>query len=278
MSPVPARSYLYVPGDRADRLAGAVTRGADAVIADLEDSVGRASKAAAREAVRAWLAALPGGQLWVRVNVSCLAEDLAAVVRPGLAGVVLPKGEPALLAELDERLLELERSRGVGRLAVLPLIENAAGLLALPGIAGHPRVHRLGLGEVDLAADLGIELAGDRAEMLPVRLQLVIASAAAGIARPVGPTSTAFRDVDAFREGAVALRRLGFRARTAIHPAQIPVIHEVFTPSADDIARARDLIARFEAADDGGALDADGRFIDQAVARGAYELLATPGI
>jgi citrate lyase subunit beta / citryl-CoA lyase len=276
-----ARSYLYVPGDRPDRLVGALARGADALIADLEDAVAPARKQEAREQVRAWLDADgPGGpQRWVRINADSLKADLDAVVTAALTGVVVPKGEPDRLAAVDTLLRELEAERGLaaGSVAVLPLVESAAGLQRVAEVAAAPRVLRLGLGEADLAADLGLVLDAERTILTSLRLQVVVASAAAGIGRPVGPTSTSFRDLDAFRRSAEALRQLGFRGRTAIHPGQIAVIHEVFTPSEDEVAAARDMVARFEAADGGGFVDADGKFVDLAVVRHAHEVLALAG-
>jgi citrate lyase subunit beta/citryl-CoA lyase len=275
-----ARSYLYAPGDRADRLAGALTRGPDAVIADLEDAVASDRKVHARSQVRRWLDGqppTPGPQRWVRINADSAVDDLDAVVRPGLTGLVVPKGDEASVAEIGRLLDGLERDRGLpaGIVRLLPLIEGAVGLLEVNAIARQPRVHRIGLGEVDLAADLGLHLDASRSALTSVRLQVVIASAAAGIARPVGPTSTDFRDLDAFRESAIVLRRLGFRARTAIHPAQLDAIHEVFTPSAEDIAQARDLLERHAAGGGGGGLDAHGRFVDLAVLREAREIIAS---
>ncbi len=276
-----ARSYLYIPGDRPDRLAGALTRGADALIADLEDAVAPGHKQQAREQVRAWLDAGPpdGPQRWVRINADTLDADLGAVVTPALTGVVVPKSEPGQLAEVDAILRKLEAERGLaaGSVAVLPLLESAIGLQRVADVAAAPRVLRLGLGEVDLAADLGVGLDDAHTILNPLRLQVVVASAAAGIGRPVAPTSTAFRDLDAFRRSAETLRQLGFRGRTAIHPGQIAVIHEVFTPSADEVAAAHDLLARFHGAGRGGFVHTDGAFVDVAVVRNAREVLDLAG-
>lgn len=277
--PFPARSYLYVPGNQRERLAKALGRGADAVIADLEDAVAQADKTAARQTVADWLAGLAAQddvQVWVRINGDSPDDDLAAVVGPRLTGVVVPKSEPALIAHVDRLLSELEPKRGLtgGVVAVLPLIESAAGLLALPAIAAAPRVHRLGLGEADLIGELGLRPGPERAELSPIRLQAVIASAAAGIAAPVAPTSTDFRDLETFRTTAGALLALGFRGRTALHPAQIPVINDVFTPSEEEVAAARSLIEHFEAVGSGVFLDERGRMVDEAVVRSAREVLS----
>jgi len=275
-----ARSYLYVPAGRPEQLEKARGRGADALIVDLEDGVAVPDKDRARTDAAAWLSRqVPGtAQLWCRLNAETLADDIHAVALPALLGVVVPKAEPESLAVVDSLLTQAEQKIGLplGDLRVLPLIESARGLLLALDVARSPRVVRLGLGEADLAAELGMRPGPDRAEMAPLRLQVVVASAAAGIGRPVAPTSTDFRDLDAFRISGQALLRLGFRGRTAIHPAQLPVIHEVFTPSEDEILAAEDLLARFAAAGGGVITDAAGKMVDLAVVRSAREVLERP--
>ncbi len=275
-----ARSYLYVPAGRPERLEKARGRGADALIVDLEDGVAVPDKDRARTDAAAWLSRqVPGtAQLWCRINAETLADDIHAVALPALLGVVVPKAEPESLAVVDSLLTQAEQKIGLpfGDLRVLPLIESARGLLLALDVARSPRVVRLGLGEADLAAELGMRPGPDRAEMAPLRLQVVVASAAAGIGRPVAPTSTDFRDLDVFRISGQALLRLGFRGRTAIHPAQLPVIHEVFTPSEDEILAAEDLLARFAAAGGGVITDAAGKMVDLAVVRSAREVLERP--
>ncbi len=282
---ISSRSYLSVPADREDRLARAAARGADALILDLEDSVPAAGKDQARRLLAGWLAGQRDTdcELWVRINPPTAAEDITATVGPLVTGVVVPKAEPALLAEISGLLADAESARGVapGRFGVLPIMETARGLQSVADVAASPRVVRLGLGEADLAADLGVQLSPDRAELMPVRLQVVVAAAAAGIGAPVGPTSTDFRDVDGLRDSTRALLALGFRARTAIHPAQLPVINAVFTPSETEIARAGRLVAAFEAAQRAGAgvfTDENGMMVDVAVVRSAREILARAGL
>lgn len=273
------RSYLYVPGDRPDRMASAAGRGADALILDLEDAVPAPAKAAAREHVRAFLAGAPEGpQWWVRINAESVAEDVAAVVGPRLAGIVLPKADPGLLAQLDRALSSAEAEAGVAARAVpvLALIESARGLVVAEQVAAASRVVRLGLGEADLVGELGLQPGPDREELWPLRSRIVVASAAAGILPPVGPVETAIRDADRLVRTTALLVRQGFRARTAIHPDQVAVINEAFTPSAEQLAAARDVLDRLAAAQEqsaGVALTADGRFIDEAVARSAREVV-----
>jgi citrate lyase subunit beta / citryl-CoA lyase len=137
---------------------------------------------------------------------------------------------------------------------------------------------RLAIGEADLASELGIEVSpGDEREMLSARTMLVLASAAAGLDPPMGPVSTDFRDLDALRASSEALRRLGFRGRSCIHPAQVPVVNDVFTPTPVQLARAQHLVERYDAALAEGAgviTDDNGKMIDEAVVRGARRIVA----
>lgn len=275
------RSYLYVPGDAPEMLAKAFDRGADALIVDLEDAVPMASKDSARRNVSRWLDDLSvdfRDSVWVRINAgSELEQDVNAVVRAGMAGVILPKATQVSMRRLDEALSDLESALRMDEpVRIAPLLETAVGILDLPAIAGHVRVHHLAMGESDLVAELGIERSRDDLELLPLRIQVVLASAAADLPPPVGSTSTDFRDLDDLRESTEALRRLGFRGRSAIHPAQIPVINDVFTPSEERVARARDVVRRYEEARGQGrgvATDEDGRMIDEAVVRRARSVL-----
>ncbi|MEU8192249.1 aldolase/citrate lyase family protein [Microbispora amethystogenes] len=334
-----ARSYLYVPGDRREKLARARERGADGLVLDLEDAVAPPAKDTAREVVAAFLAGVTGladkgaaaasppgtsspatsnefglngstrsgsaphgsalgtsppaasngadsagsapngSELWVRVNADRLDEDVPAVTSASCAGVWVPKADPESLARVDALLSAAERAAGLpaGVMRVVPVIETARGLLAVAEIARAPRVLRLGIGEADLAAELGVRPGRDRAELAPHRAALVVASAAAGLAAPIAPVET---DLSATGADLAATTRAllceGFRARTAIHPRQVPVINEVFTPSPAEIAAARDVVTRLGAANQSGtgvAVDARGRMIDEAVARSAREVL-----
>ncbi|WP_017934985.1 HpcH/HpaI aldolase/citrate lyase family protein [Nocardioides sp. Iso805N] len=276
-------SYLYVPGSAPERFAKAEAAGAGAVILDLEDAVGDADKVAARAHVAAHLRsradqAGPTPQAWVRINSGDRGRaDLEALVGPDLAGVVLPKADSAdELGELDARLTRLEADLGLprGRIAVSPLIESGRGLVEVAAIAAAPRVTFLQLGEVDLAADLGLEPSLDERELLYARSRVVVASSAAGIARPVAPVSTEFRDLGWFTASTQALRRLGFFGRACIHPAQLAAVAEVFAPTAKELGAARDVLHRLDAAGGGAAVDAAGRMIDEAVARQARRILA----
>jgi citrate lyase subunit beta/citryl-CoA lyase len=267
-------------------LAKALERGADAVIVDLEDAVAPAAKAAARTAAAGWLRSLPdcpGAEVWVRVNPGAAGRDDAAAVgaagRSVLAGLVSAKTETAAeLFALDEVLRRAELAAGlpVGELAVSPLLESAAAVMAAERIARAPRVRRLQLGEADLRADLGLPAGDGDPELLYVRSRVVLASAGCGLAPPVAPVSTDFRDLARLRASTEALARLGFVGRCCIHPAQVAVVNEVFTPAPEEVARAAALVERFERAvaeGSGVGLDDAGRVVDEAVVRQARRLL-----
>lgn len=290
------RSHLYVPGDRPQVLAKALARGADALIVDLEDAVPAAAKPEAREIVADFLGTLhpagadgtgsapdaaPAPSVWVRINPGAAGRaDLKAVIGPAVAGICLAKTESADdVAEVAALLDALEHERGLPaeRIAVSPLLESAAAILAARDIAAAPRVQRLQVGEADLRAEIGVETGPDESELLWVRSQVVLASAAAGIEPPVGPASTNFTDLAALRQSTEALRRLGYRGRACIHPAQLGVVHDVFTPSAEEVDQARALVAGYEAAVAAGSgvfVDAAGRMVDLAVVRSARRTVA----
>ncbi|MFD7425863.1 HpcH/HpaI aldolase/citrate lyase family protein [Streptomyces sp. NPDC059818] len=270
------RSALYVPGDRPDMLAKALGRGADAVIVDLEDGVSPGSKEYARATASAWLEGIApavrraGPEIWVRVNPGPEAvADARRVALPAVNGLMVAKTEG-----VGDLVAVADALSAAPWIALCPLLESAAALLSAPLIARGPRVSRMQLGEADLCADTGIEPGPDQRELLWPRAQLVLACAAARLAPPLGPVSTDFRDLDALLRSTTALKRLGFGGRSCIHPAQVPVVNDVFTPAAAELERARALIERFERADSGVAVDESGRMIDEAVVRGARRVLA----
>ena len=281
-----ARSHLYVPGDKPEVLAKALGRGADALIVDLEDAVAPASKDAARIVVAEWLSGLPAAadnpvQVWIRINSGDMGHtDVRAVLSPAVTGVVAAKTESAEeLVALHAVLTAMEDKLELpaGSIGVVPLLESAKAVLNALSIAKAPRVQRLQVGEADLRADIGVELGADGRELLYVRSQVVLISAAAGIDPPVGPVDTNFRDTEALAESTRAVKRMGYVGRACIHPAQAAIVNEVFTPTADEVAAAKDLIARFDtamAAGDGVCLDAQGRMVDEAVVRQARRTLS----
>ncbi|WP_067701464.1 HpcH/HpaI aldolase/citrate lyase family protein [Nocardia jejuensis] len=269
------RSALYVPGNRPDLFDKAVAGPADVILIDLEDSVPLADKESARAEVGDWLRGFPGPArgIWVRINPGELGRaDLNAVAQPAVTAICLAKTESAQQVRQISTLLD-EHGRRAAEIRLCALLESAAALFAAREIAAAPRIARLQLGEADLRADAGISPGPDEREMLYARSHVVLASAAAGIDAPLAPVSTDFTDLAALRHSTKALARLGFRGRACIHPNQVPIVNEIFTPSATELARARAVIERFEAAQGGVVLDAEGRMVDLAVIRQARRLL-----
>ncbi len=275
--PLP-RSFLYVPGSRIDLFDKAHRGEADAIVLDLEDAVPLTAKEDARAEVRRWLESAPavGAEVWVRVSAEFVVADLEAVVQPAVTGLFVAKATSEVLAEVDVELTRLEATRGVASpLGVVALVESASTLVSLPELARHRRVRSFGVGEVDLLADLRVRrTAGTEAAVDAIRLEIVRHAAAADLDAPVAPTSTDFRDLDAFATSTQHLADLGFRSRTAVHPAQARVINEVLAPDAETVERARRLVALAEAAGGGITLDEDGRLVDAAVVREAHETLS----
>ena len=199
---------------------------------DLEDSVPPDDMAQARDVVRQWLAGDHNTQRWVRIDASVEEADLATLEDNLPDGIVLAGCRAAGLERLEGWWARASRPD----VPVVGLVESAAGLREIAAMAQAPHLVTVGIGEVDLLADLRVHRrAGTAIDAL--RLQVVVDAAAAGLQAPVAPTSTDFRDLVAFRESTRAMLDLGFRSRTAIHPAQVPVINEVLTPDDDEVAR-----------------------------------------
>ncbi len=265
------RSVLYVPGDRPAMIARAGRRGADLVLIDLEDSVPVAAKPAARTAAVEAIAGLRAEtKVGVRVNASPgeLDADLAALAGIEVDIVFVPK---ATLALADQVAAAIRHG------GLVALVESGKGLLEAPALAAHPRVVRLAVGEADLGADLGMHAAPDDQAWIPSRAWLVWSSAAADLDGPIGPVYTDLPDLDGLRESTRRLAAMGYAGRSAIHPTQIEVINEVFTPSAAELEAARRLVAAYDAALAAGRgviVDDRGAIVDEAVVRRSRRLAA----
>ncbi|KQZ86136.1 citrate lyase subunit beta [Microbacterium sp. Root166] len=266
---------LYAPGDRPDRVAKALTSGADVVIVDLEDAVAPSSKARARDGLAAFAGhdAQVGPALQVRVNAvgsDWSDDDLAALTDlPLHIGVRVPKVESAAAVHAIAGLLP---GRGIHA-----LVESALGVERAFEIASAG-VESIALGEADLRSQLGLPRGREGEQGLQwARSRLVYAAAAAGIAAPMMSVYADIADTAGLAASCQAGRALGFVGRTAIHPAQLPVIESAFTPSQDDVERAREVIARVGAAAADGVgtvVLADGAFLDVAMVQSARRTLA----
>lgn len=280
------RSYLFAPGSNEKLLEKVFSAGADAVVLDLEDAVSPPEKDRARELVSGVMAARaghPGPGIFIRVNAvgsPWWREDIAAIVGPGLAGIRVPKSEtPAQMAEVDRELSKAEERMGlrVGSTRVVCTIETAAGILAATDLARAPRVHSFTFGAADFILDTGIEPDPTETQTLFARSLLVLASRAAGISPPVATVFTRIKDLEGLRASTLASRQLGYFGRSCIHPTQIPIVNEIFTPSESQLERARLIVATFDAAEQNGlgvATTPDGEFIDLPIVERSRALLA----
>ncbi|WP_404287758.1 HpcH/HpaI aldolase/citrate lyase family protein [Glutamicibacter arilaitensis] len=267
-------SYLYVPGDRPDRLDKAFNRGAGAIIADLEDAVAEENKNLALDTIIRWLDGLPAkhAPVWVRLNTGRRQEkELHALAsHPHLTGLFLPKADAARDVEEVHGLLQ----RGGHDLLLAPMIESATALVNIHDIAAAPGVYQLHIGEMDLAADLGLTSGPNESELLYARSLLVIASRHAGLLPPVAPVSTEIDDHDSFRASTQQLKRMGYTGRDCIHPTQIRIASEVFSPTTEEEVWATEVLAA-SSSNHGAYRDLAGNMVDEAVLRRARDIVAS---
>jgi citrate lyase subunit beta/citryl-CoA lyase len=266
------RSVLFVPGTRSDRFEKALAAGADAVILDLEDAVAPSRKAEARDTVAAFLSTAPASPplVFVRVNAPdspWIADDLArAADFAGIHGLVVPKVESPGHLETVARHAPDRR--------VIPLIESPRAVLNAPAIAAaDAHVLALLFGAEDLTADLGISRTIDGEELLFGRSQVVLAAASVG-AEAIDAVFTDVADADRLQADARRARALGFRGKMAIHPKQVPVINRAFSPTAEEVARARQVVSSFEAAGDEGVTRLGDEMIEAPVVARARRIIA----
>ncbi len=283
----PLRSHLYAPGNNARVLDKVFAAGADAVILDLEDAVPPAEKIRARamaaETVRVH-ASQAGAALFVRINhpSSGLAEDdIHMVVLPGLSGLRLPKVEDAAtVRHIAGWVAKAEIANGVpvGLVAFICIVESAAGVFRAYEIASaHPRVIALGYGAADFVRDVGIIPGDDGNEMLYTLSHLVLVSRVAGIRPPVDSVYRFLDDAAGLEKSARQARALGMFGKSAIHPKQVPIINAAFSPTQEEIADARKLVALAqdaEAQGSGVVQNSSGEFVDIAVVRRAQGILS----
>ncbi|MGH8297721.1 MAG: HpcH/HpaI aldolase/citrate lyase family protein [Steroidobacteraceae bacterium] len=271
-----ARSWLFAPGDSERKMEKASAGPADVVLFDLEDAVAETEKARARLQLGAFLAAQPQdrSRLWVRINplqgAHALA-DLAAVMpgRPG--GIMLPKSRGrADVESLDRQLSDLEVSAGIapGSTRVIALVtETAASMFTTGSYAGAPRLVAMTWGAEDLADSVGASenrnADGSYHFMYEMaRSFCLLGAAAAGVAA-IETIHVDFRDEAGLRKRAQQARRGGFRGMLAIHPAQVAVINEAFTPSAEELRAAQEIVDLFAANPGVGTLGHKGVMLDR---------------
>jgi citrate lyase beta subunit len=262
------RSLLFAPGSDERKLTRALETEADLVVADLEDAVAPAEKAAARELTcRLFAGSGSSCAKAIRVNgadTEYFDADLAAIAGLELDAIVLPKASPSAVEAL-----------GPQGPPVLAIVETAQGLRLAYEIACAPRVASLILGAVDLGAELRLEPRPDGQEVLYARSKLVVDSVAAGRPGPIDVVYLGTRDEEGLEREALLARSLGMRAKACIHPAQLPIVNRVFAPSEEQLAWARDVVAAYDRAlaDGRGAVALNGEMIDAPVVERARRLL-----
>jgi len=287
------RSLLFVPADGGAKLDKAMASGADAVILDLEDSITPERKAQARTAALEFLKAAqtkkPRPRLLVRINgldTGMIDADLEAVVAGRPDAIVFPKAEGgASVVHLDAKLTAREAIAGLpeGGIKILAqAVESAAGLF-LAGTFRDASARLIGMtwGPEDLSAELGAEANRDAAGQLtePYRLarNMCLFGAAAAKLPAIETVYVDFRNSEGLRRDTQDARRDGFAGRLAIHPAQVAVINEVFTPSPEQIAQAKTVVAAFAVRPSAGAVGIDGKMYDRPHLLRAQALLARIG-
>lgn len=271
------RSLLFVPGDQERKIAKALEGDADVVIFDLEDAVAPERKQAARELTAEVLSSGPARpKRYVRVNPlssGLTAQDLDHIMPAGPDGILQPK------AETGRDVITLKKMMK----SPLPIIaiatETAAAMFGLGTYAeATPDLLAMTWGAEDLSNELGATASRDDDGHLtdPYRLarSLCLAGARAADVEPIDTVYVNFRDQDGLRSECMAAARDGFTAKLAIHPDQVAVINEVFTPSADAIADAGRLVAAFAAAGNPGVINLDGKMFDIPHLKRAQKLIA----
>ena len=277
------RSLLFVPGNTPRMLDRALGLRPDAFIPDMEDSVPWDEKANARAVTASYLprAAETGVPVIPRVNsldTGLLEADLEAVIGPHILGVSIGKVDnPQIAGEIEGLLSRLESEAGLspGAIKLVPWIESAEAIVNAYAICrASRRIVAVALGAEDFTNDMEIERRDDDAELVYARSVIAVAARAAGVLALDTPYF-AFRDPDGLRTNSLESRGAGFRGRFAIHPAQIDVINEVFSPSGEQIEHALRVIEAFEeaVAMGRGSTSLDGKVVDVPVVKRAQALL-----
>jgi len=249
-----ARSFLFVPGDRSDRFEKARNSGADFVICDLEDAVAPNAKNFARQLVCDWLGS--DGVAVVRINsveTPWFESDYSELVDlPGLAGIMIPKAEdPAEIARLAALL--------GGRVPIIALIETAVGIRLAFEISRLPGVARLAFGAIDFALD--IECSDDDRSLLLASSSLVLNSRAAGLPAPIAGVTTILDNPSTIRSESLMARSLGYGAKLCIHPKQVSIVNNTFSPSEEEVTQAKRVLENSSS----GVSVVDGHMVDKPI-------------
>jgi citrate lyase subunit beta/citryl-CoA lyase len=285
------RSALFVPGNRPDRIEKAVQTNADAVIIDLEDAVPLSQKVETRKQVREKIATCGEKKIIVRVNAlhsEFGLDDFNEVIANGLSGVMVPKVEtPSDIRQIDAIVTEVEKKVGIepGSIFILPLIESARGVenaFAIASVRTEPdRFFSLSFGAADFALDMGLAITLSGEELIYPRARLAVACRAAGLAPPVDtPFMIDLKDRQALEADIRRAIRFGFQGKLCIHPNQVEICNQLFSPTEEEVAYARKVIDTFEKAEAEGvaAIQLEGKFIDYPVVERSRRILKMSGL
>ncbi|MCB0100556.1 MAG: CoA ester lyase, partial [Anaerolineales bacterium] len=277
------RALLYMPGDNWKMIAKSITLGVDSICMDMEDGAALNKKAEARATIAKALQELDFGTSEKLVRINSVGsgwekDDIEAVLPYHPDGIVIPKVESFEQVEWASKIIEdaeLKNGWKVNSIRILIGVETAKGILNLKEITAHPRLDAIIFGGEDFAASIGAVRTKDAVELLYAR-QAVIVACAANDLQPIDIVTIDYKDLEALKAEAEFGARLGFSGKQVIHPNQVQITQEAFTPSAEAIAYARRIVETFEASqkEGRGAYSLDGKMIDMPLLRHAEKVLA----
>ena len=278
----PLRSLLFAPGNHPRKVEKVFQVGADVVILDLEDAVAITEKPATRATIVDALKKQRRGLGYVRVNsldTEFAWGDFAGVVGAWVDGIVLPKVETAdQLQTADWLLAQLERENGmeIGSIDLLPIIETGLGLNNIEAITmAGTRLKRVSFGAGDFTRDMNLVWTGPEQELAYARSRIVLASRAAGIEPPIDSVFIDLKDREHLKLSTQKALEFGFQGKLCIHPDQVNLVNDVFTPDVAEVTRAKRIIAAFEEAEAAGSasIQVDGYFVDYPIVEKARRVL-----
>ncbi len=277
------RALLYMPGDNWKMINKSVTLGVDSICMDMEDGTAINKKAEARATIAKALQELDFGASEKLARINSVGsgwekDDIEAVLPHHPDGIVIPKVESFEQVEWASRIIEdaeLKNGWKLNSIRILIGVETAKGILNLKEIAAHPRLDAIIFGGEDFAASIGAVRTQEAVELLYARQAVIVACAAYDL-QPLDIVTIDYKDLEALKVEAEFGARLGFSGKQVIHPNQVPVVQEAFTPSVEAIAYARRIVETFEASqkEGKGAYSLDGKMIDMPLLKNAQKVLA----
>jgi len=277
------RALLYMPGDNWKMIIKSVTLGVDSICMDMEDGTAINKKAEARATIAKALQELDFGASEKLARINSVGsgwekDDIEAVLPHHPDGIVIPKVESFEQVEWASKIIEdaeLKNGWKVNSIRILIGVETAKGILNLKEIVAHPRLDAVIFGGEDFAASIGATRTKDAVELLYARQAVIVACAAYDL-QPIDIVTIDYKDLEALKVESEFGARLGFSGKQVIHPNQVPVVQEAFTPSAEAITHARRIVETFEASqkEGKGAYSLDGKMIDMPLLKNAQKVLA----